>query len=162
MLRPRVCAFLILWLAASASADAVEFTGRVGSVIDGDDMKLCAAGVCTRIRLCGIDAPEAECPGHSEAHAALRALVEGKNIRCIQVGGGTVCDGRSKPRIGHRIVAQCFLDGVDVAARLVEIGLACDWTKFSGGYYSRSGKGRACPHIHRATCAAVAPSVNRE
>jgi hypothetical protein len=42
---------------------------------------------------------------------------------------------------------------------LVERGFACDWERFSGGYYSRNGKGRLCPPDHRRTCAAVAPQV---
>lgn len=35
-----------------------------------------------------------------------------------------------------RVVASCYLpDGTDVAAKLVEQGLALDWPKFSGGAY---------------------------
>jgi hypothetical protein len=50
------------------------------------------------------------------------------------------------------VVAQCFADGVDVAGKLIKRGLACDWVRFSGGHYSRNGKGRACPKDHRRTC----------
>jgi endonuclease YncB( thermonuclease family) len=76
-------------------------------------------------------------------------------VRCVQVGNGTVCDGRSKPTNRDRVVAQCFVDDIDVAAVLVERGLACDWKTFSGAYYSRDGKGRACPKNHRRDCAAA-------
>jgi len=139
-----------------ASSNAAEFSGLVKTVIDGDDIVVCVdSGSCTDIRLCGIDAPERECPGYREAGAALRDLVEGKRVRCVQVGGGTPCDGRSKPTNRERVVAQCFIDGTDVAGRLVERGLACDWERFSGRYYSRGGKGRACPPDHRRTCTAI-------
>jgi hypothetical protein len=107
------------------------------------------------IRLCGIDAPEQRCSGYAEARAALRTIVEGKAVRCIQVGEGTPCDGRSKPTNRERVVAQCFVEGTDIAAGLVKQGLVCDWRRFSGGYYSRDGKGRQCPNNHRATCTAV-------
>jgi micrococcal nuclease len=159
----QVVVFSVFWTAAMAASEAVEFSGRVMAVPDGDDIRLCADdGSCTRIRLCGIDAPEKECPGHSEARAGLQALVQGKRLRCIQVGFGTPCDGRSKPTNRDRIVAQCFVEGTDVAGRLVERGLACDWQRFSGGHYSRSGKGRPCPPDHRRTCMAIsAHSLDR-
>jgi endonuclease YncB( thermonuclease family) len=154
----QVIVFSIFWTAALAASDAAEFSGRVAGVPDGDDIRLCADdGSCARIRLCGIDAPEQACPGYSEARAGLQTLVQGKRLRCIQVGSGTPCDGRSKPTNRDRIVAQCFVDGIDVAGSLVERGLACDWERFSGGHYSRNGKGRLCPPDHRRTCMAVSP-----
>ncbi len=39
----------------------------------------------------------------------MAEMVEGKEVRCIQVGGGTPCDGRSRPTNRDRIVAQCFV-----------------------------------------------------
>ena len=74
-------------------------------------------------------------------------MIEGKTIHCLQVGEGTVCDGRSKPNNRDRVVAQCFLDkgvpdaairwyekalgipGLDDEARLAinyELGSACE------------------------------------
>jgi hypothetical protein len=70
--------------------------------------------------------------------------VKGKAVRCVQVGDGTPCDGRSKATNRDRIVAQCFVDGADVAASLVGQGVACDWVKFSGGAYSQNGAGNPC------------------
>jgi micrococcal nuclease len=148
----------IFWPTAIAAGYAAEFSGVMRTVIDGDDVELCAdGGSCRRIRLCGIDAPEQKCPGYSAARAALRALVEGKQARCIQVGAGTPCDGRSPPKNGDRVIAQCFVDGKDVAGSLVERALACDWGRFSGGHYSRNGKGRLCPPDHRRSCMALSP-----
>jgi micrococcal nuclease len=151
-------AILAFFVASITPSDAAEFVGLAKSAIDGDDIEVCAdGGPCMDVRLCGIDAPEAEC-GHSynDAREALRGLVVGKRVRCIQVGGGTPCDGRSKPTNRGRIVAQCFIGNTDVAAVLVERGLACDWKRFSGGHYSRNGKGRLCPPHHRRNCTAAA------
>ena len=158
----RVAAFLFLWLAASAGAGAVELSGHVRDIIDGDDIRVCADNECTRIRFCGIDVPEIGCPGYARARATLRALVEGRYLRCVQVGSGTVCDGRSKPTHGDRLIAQCFLEGADVADTLVKSGSACDWTRYSGGHYSRNGNGRECPKNHRRTCAWMAPNAQRD
>jgi hypothetical protein len=65
-------------------------------------------------------------------------------LRCVQVGAGTPCDGRSKPTNHDRVVAQCFTDQGDISALLAAKGLACDWVKFSGGRYSEDGQGKTC------------------
>jgi endonuclease YncB( thermonuclease family) len=149
---------LVPFISVPVVGNAADWSGRVTTVIDGDDIVLCdSAGHCDDIRLCGVDAPEQGCPAFDKARAALFQLVDGKMVRCVQVGAGTVCDGRSKPTNRGRIVAQCFVDGVDIAAVLVERGLACDWERFSGGHYSKQGGGRACPNNHRRNCTAASP-----
>lgn len=153
----RVAAALTLFWGAHAWA--AEIVGQVTTVIDGDDILVCSGnGVCRDIRLCGIDAPESNCPRYSDAADAMEKLVKGKQVRCVPVGQGSVCDGRSKPTNRNRIVAQCFQDGKDVAAAMVTQGLACDWAQFSGGHYSRGGEGRRCPRNHRNSCQAAQSS----
>ena len=51
-----------------------------------------------------------------------------------QVGAGTPCDGRSEPTSYDRVVAQCLVNGRDVATEMVRRGAACDWPRFSGGH----------------------------
>ena len=103
------------------------------SVVDGDTMYVGQL----KYRLCGIDTPAHGYPGYHQAIDYLHSLVRGKTIKCILVGQGTPCDGRSKPRNYDRIIAQCFVDGEDLAAEMVRAGYARDWPKFSGGYYGR-------------------------
>jgi endonuclease YncB( thermonuclease family) len=88
-----------------------------------------------RVRICGIDAPERGQPGYDQAAGVLSNMIEGKKVHCLQVGEGTACDGSSKPTSHDRIVAQCFLDKLDIAEEMVKSHTACDWPKFSGGYY---------------------------
>lgn len=130
-------------LAVPASASAGEYVGTADKVADGDTFWLCNKEACQKIRLCGVNAPERGQAGYRESTEALSALVEGRNVRCRQVGSGTPCDGRSKPVNGDRIVAQCFAES-DLANVLVSQGLACDWVRFSGGHYSREGRGEVC------------------
>jgi endonuclease YncB( thermonuclease family) len=139
-------AFLVACTAAFAQT---SLTGTVGYIEDGDTFSICEADRCTKIRLCGIDAPERAHAGYQEAKTELDRLTRGKIVQCIWVGRGTPCDGRSKPTNRKRVVAQCFVEGSDLAAELANNGFACDWTKFSGGYYSRDGLGRPCPEGHR-------------
>ena len=112
-------------------------TGTVGEIADGDTFTLCDGDDCTKIRLCGIDAPERAETGAREATDALTTIISGKYVRCIPVGRGSVCDGRSKPTNSGRVVAQCYVDSTDIAAEMVKVGHACDWRKFSGGHYGK-------------------------
>lgn len=129
---------LLAWPVASVGA---EFNQVVTHIVDGDTFDL-ADG--TRIRVCGIDSPEDDEPGFHESAAALEAMIAGKSIRCVQVGAGTVCDGRSKPMSRERVVAQCFVDGQDIGVLMVKGGFACDWVRYSGGAYSASPGARRC------------------
>ena len=130
--RKIVAAVLLLVLACPAAAQ--EFTGPLSHVVDGDTFDIIVDARSVRFRLCGIDAPDAGETGYRAAKSEVEQLI-GKSIRCVQVGNGTPCDGRSKPTNGNRIVAQCFVGTDDIAARLVADGLATDWPRFSGGHY---------------------------
>jgi micrococcal nuclease len=132
---------LLILLSGQASARG-PLIGKVDRVKDGDDLHLCDGASCHDIRLCGIDAPERHASARN-ARQALAELVMGKMVRCIPVGEGTVCDGRSKTTNRGRTVAQCFLGELDVAGVQAKAGHACDWEKFSGGYYKRLG-GKPC------------------
>lgn len=71
-------------------------------------------------------------------------LIAGRDVRCIRIGEGSVCDGRSKPTNNCRVVAQCFSEGSDIAGEMIAAGAACDWPKFSGGHYQRIGINGVC------------------
>ena len=91
--------------------------------IDGDTLALGP----TRIRLWGIDAPEAGTPeGRDATRLMAQALALGP-VRCRDTGG----------RSHERIVARCEdASGRDLAQRMVGAGLAVDWPKFSQGHYA--------------------------
>jgi endonuclease YncB( thermonuclease family) len=142
---------LVMTLAAALwwppSSDAADLSGVVDHLNDGDEFFMCVAGTCFNIRLCGIDTPSKGKPGHEETMAALGELVVNKKLFCKAVGEGSVCDGLTERISRGRLVAQCFVEGtnVDVAATLVERGLACDRKDISRGYYSKDHPERVCP-----------------
>jgi endonuclease YncB( thermonuclease family) len=103
--------------------------------VDGDTIELHIGDKIIPVRLCGIDSPEARHAGGPEASAKMADLIGGREVQCVQVGDGTPCDGRSKATSHKRIVAQCFVEGVDIAKAMVCSGHAVDWPKFSAGYY---------------------------
>ncbi len=119
-------AILALVLLAAAPADARQcapgsLTGKVTHVRDGDTIELGA----TAIRFWGIAAPERSDPGGAEATAAIKTLVLGKEVRCELTGKATY----------DRCVGVCYLDGLNVEAELVRMGLARDCPRYSGGRY---------------------------
>lgn len=108
---------------APPPTDAV--TGRVSHIVDGDTFFIGK----TRIRLCGIDAPPQGHPGYRQAAKFLEGLIDGKTVECVPVGAGATCVGRSMPQSSSRLVAQCFLGGIDVADEMVRKGHAKDWRR---------------------------------
>jgi endonuclease YncB( thermonuclease family) len=127
----KLCAAVVA-LMLTLPAMAADYLGKVTSVADGDTFTMESESGKVRVRICGIDAPERGAAG------VLANMIEGKTVHCLQVGDGTVCDGKSKPTSRDRIVAQCFLDKLDIAEEMVKSGTACDWPKFSGDHYKIS------------------------
>ena len=98
-------------------------------VVDADTLTV--AG--TRIRLSGVDAPEASqtCEREGadwacgrEATAALRAFLAARQVRCIP---------EDTDRFG-RVVARCEAGGEDIGAWLVREGWAVAYTRFTWRY----------------------------
>jgi hypothetical protein len=91
--------FPVLCLAAmtllGSPARAADYEGTA-VVVDGDTIELHVGDKVISVRLCGIDAPESGHAGGREASAKMATLIDGKEVQCVQVGGGTPCDGRSK------------------------------------------------------------------
>ncbi|MCS6778518.1 MAG: thermonuclease family protein [Geminicoccaceae bacterium] len=102
-------------------AGLVALRGPATRVRDGDTLELLGHVV----RLQGIAAPELHEPLGHEAKLALEALVAGRTLTCLPDG----------TRSHGRIVAICRVDGEDVGARLVAMGLARDCPRFSAGRY---------------------------
>jgi endonuclease YncB( thermonuclease family) len=126
-------ALMLPWRAVAA-----DYVGKVTAVADGDTFTMESETGKVRVRICGIDAPERGQPGYGQAAGVLSNMIEGKTVHCLQVGEGTVCDGKSRPKSRDRIVAQCFLDKLDIAEEMAKSGTARDWPKFSGGHYKIS------------------------
>lgn len=121
----------LLLVAISIPANAAPISGPISHYRDGDTFLIGNQP----IRICGIDAPEKGSKAGTNATNYLKSITKGKAVKCIPVNEGTVCDGRSKRTNRDRIVAQCFVQGRDIAEMLVRSGNACDWSKFSGGAY---------------------------
>ncbi len=103
-------------------ADAQTYTSC--RAVDADTLD-CAG---QRIRIWGVDARD---PPDPAATAAMRALIDGRPIRCE-----VPPSGQTQDRYG-RLVRQCFVGRRDVGAELVRGGFARDLPRYSGGVYRR-------------------------
>jgi endonuclease YncB( thermonuclease family) len=129
--------FSLILLFSLSSAANTDLSGTA-LVVDGDTITLGG----NKIRLNGIDTPEKNQTCRKagvtwrcgyEATETLRKWTYTKEVRCI---------GDTKDRYG-RLIANCFVDGYNVNARLVYEGLALAYRKYSKQYVPEEDKARA-------------------
>lgn len=123
-------------------APASDLAGHA-RLVDGDTIEIAGQSV----RLHGIDAPESgqhclNADGNLFPCGALAADMLGQMI----AGHRVVCSGHEHDRYG-RLVAICRVGGRDLNARMVRLGLALAYVKYSDDYLpqqreaTRAGRG---------------------
>ncbi|MGR3376971.1 thermonuclease family protein [Salipiger abyssi] len=124
----RLCSALVLLLGLAVTAEAGP-SGRL-HVIDGDTFDIGG----TRVRLHGIDAPEAEqmCGGDGVPMWGCGAWVSGE-VRARYDGRRARCETLDTDRYG-RAVARCTVGGKDMGRSLVQAGLAFAYRQYSMDY----------------------------
>ena len=129
--------FTLIFLFLLSSVASADLSGTA-LIVDGDTITISG----NKIRLNGIDTPEKNqtCRRAGitwrcgyEATETLRNWTYTKEVRCI---------GDTKDRYG-RLIANCFVDGYNVNARLVYEGLALAYRKYSKQYVPEEDKARA-------------------
>jgi endonuclease YncB( thermonuclease family) len=130
--------FTMLLSFPSKASDQITFTGHP-AITDGDTIKIGD----TRIRLHGIDTPEAKQTCQTQngsvyrcgdmATFALAALIEKHWVTCSQT---------DKDRYG-RVVAVCFTGPVNLNAEMVRSGWALAYRKYSNDYVSQEDSAKA-------------------
>ena len=105
---------LILGISTFALMIAGASAEPVVRVKDGDSIVVLSAGREVDVRIADMDAPELDQAYGEKAKDALVSLVGGREVRLELVGGD----------VYRRIVANVFVGERDVAAELVERGLA--------------------------------------
>ena len=116
---------LLLLIPAAASADV---TGTA-HVVDGDTVHINSA----KIRLHGVDAPEQRqtCMRDQsvwncglESTETLKELINQSVVTCTELG-----KGRYK-----RIIGVCYVQGRDLNAEMVKLGMAVAYSRYSNDY----------------------------
>ena len=129
--------YMFICLCLLSGELCADITGTA-LVSDGDTITI--SGM--KVRFNGIDTPERDqiCRKAGvtwqcgyEATETLRGWLDTKEVRCL---------GDTKDRYG-RLIADCFVDGYNLNARLVYEGLALAYRKYSKKYVSQEDKARA-------------------
>jgi endonuclease YncB( thermonuclease family) len=130
-----VSSLLALSPAASAAGDC--------RVIDGDTLACTRAGHAgrtERIRIWGLDCPEAHTHAGTLATRAARALVEGNRVILVE----PYLSDSDRDR-HNRLIASVLIQRTsraefftfDFACRMIADGYCIEYVKFSKGYYER-------------------------
>jgi endonuclease YncB( thermonuclease family) len=98
-----------------------NFDGQVIAVHDGDTLSVLSEGRVLKVRLQGIDAPEARQPGGEAARQALAAAVKGKAVSV----SGSGCDRHG------RTVARVYVGSDDLGLLMVRLGHAWWFQQFA-------------------------------
>jgi micrococcal nuclease len=115
---------LTVLVATGSLAQTPQFSAQVRRITDGDTFRM--YDLEPAIRIWGLDAPETDEPGGSEATQTLTRLIAGQTLTC-QI--------KDVDRYS-RIVGQCFLpNGRDIAAEMIGLGVATEYCRYSGGHY---------------------------
>ena len=124
---------IALFLSGQALADV----SGTAVVVDGDTLSI--AGI--KVRLNGIDTPEKDqtCKANGltyscgyDATEAVRNWTYTKEVRCV---------GDQTDRYG-RLIADCFVSGYNLNARIVYEGLGLAYRKYSKKYVSEEDQAR--------------------
>jgi endonuclease YncB( thermonuclease family) len=130
-------ALAISVLAQPLQADIASVTG-IARTVDGDTIDL---GV-VRIRLHGIDAPEADQPCARADGSQWRCGVAAANRLADLIDDRQVrCEALDRDAYG-RVIGRCFHQDVDLNALLVREGLAWAYIRFSEDYLREETEAR--------------------
>jgi endonuclease YncB( thermonuclease family) len=120
-----VALLALVGLGAQRPADLVgrRVRAEVVGIADGDtvDVRLLPARQPLRVRLHGVDAPEADEPFNRQARTFTRVLLLAKEVDL---------SGRDVDDYG-RLVARIAIAGEDASAALLRAGLACHYRRYS-------------------------------
>lgn len=112
---------LITLLFASPIDPATDLAGKVVGVSDGDTITVLVDKKPIKIRLEGIDAPEAKQSFGNRSKQALSDLVFGKEVRVKKTG---------EDRYG-RSLGLVSTDGIDINAKMIQDGWAWHYKKYN-------------------------------
>ena len=137
-------------LATALIAAAVHAGGAAAQDLKGqgrviDNIRLWVGH--TKVRLCGLAAAPSRLPStrmpRGQPPKTLKDLTQHKTVVCKRVGNGTPCDGRMPVVDFGHVVAQCFVDGVDIASSLICYGNQQPDIMLAGRHYQPYLQGSA-------------------
>jgi endonuclease YncB( thermonuclease family) len=122
-IRSALAAIALTWLAlAISTAGAADFQGKVIGVSDGDTISVLRNGHPERVRLNGIDAPEAHQPFGNRAKQFTSGLAFGHVVTVRP---------RTIDRYGRTVADVLLPDGRSLSREIVRAGFAWWYRRYS-------------------------------
>jgi endonuclease YncB( thermonuclease family) len=123
-----VVSFIICISIVANAVIAGPVPAKVLRVVDGDTLEVEALiwigqSLTVKVRLAGIDAPEAFRPGCATERALGRAAADFVTAR-LSAGAEVALRDIEPDKYGGRVVARVEADGADIGAALIAEGLA--------------------------------------
>jgi len=131
-------AIIVSTLSLATAPAAAESVSGEARVIDGDSLEVAGK----RIRLFGIDAPEAtqKCERSGERWACGEAAAE--QLKGLIAADSVTCEGNEHDAYG-RLLAVCRVAGVDLNRAMVAGGWATAFLRYSADYVADETRARA-------------------
>jgi len=123
----QIIVFIFITIFIVFTGSTVSSSKNINGFVDVTDGDTIRFGMI-KIRIWGLDAPEMNTDAGKRSKAELRAIVSGKEVTCEPDGTKSY----------DRVVAKCFVDGHDIAVKMIELGLAKPYCKFSRSYYNEA------------------------
>lgn len=144
----RTFAVVVALTGSLLAAPLAEFNAQVVGISDGDTITVLSADKTqTKIRLHGIDAPEAKQAYGTKAKESLSAKVFGKSVRIVS---------RDVDRYG-RTVAEVFVGDRLINRELVTDGFAWHYVKYAPNDAELAAAEKAAREAKRGLWADIAP-----
>ena len=122
-----------LLVAALPAFGGESFMGKVTDASDGDTIVVGSGGRVRVVQLAGIDAPELTQDFGDDAREFVKSMTKGKKVTV------EILESKSKTNL----VAKVSVDGKDLAAALVEAGLAWSETGSSADLKTAQEKAKS-------------------
>jgi endonuclease YncB( thermonuclease family) len=130
--------FLILTCALLASPAAARTLSGTATVVDGDSLEIAGQ----RVRLFGIDAPEARQSCDRDGQAWPCGAASTERLRSLIGSERVACTGDEFDQYG-RLLAVCSLAGMNLNQAMVADGWATAYRRYSEAYVVDEGRARA-------------------
>ena len=124
--------------ALAVTGDAASMLAGPAVVVDGDTLDVAGE----RVRLEGVDAPELSQTCNNATSSTWACGRDAQDLLAKMTAGQTVaCDRKGADKYG-RTLAVCFVEGEDLNAVLVKVGLARAFVKYSTAYIAEEAAAR--------------------
>lgn len=137
-MHPRLMILILVGLVLAPSQSIAQTVSGKAEIVDGDTLTVSGR----KIRVFGIDAPEALQSCFKGAEAWSCGLEAGEALRSLIGGYDVTCNGHEVDQYG-RLVATCRIGQADIGREMVAAGWATAFRSYSERYVADEARAKA-------------------